>query len=200
MTDAVLFASNSIEWGTPHDLIERLPPMLLDVCATPGREKAPAYFGPEWDSIGWYTDAKTKRPLLDEAFRYNALRHAQTKPPAAIDGLKQDWRSWLWHLNAGKPGGLGWLNPPFGRGIASWVERAALTGAAGSGCAMVMLVPARTDTAWWHDWIEPVRRGKAPGDVEFLRGRQVFEPGPGYGDKKVTSAPFPTALVTFEGF
>ena len=64
---------------------------------------------------------------------------------------------------------------------------------------MAVLVPARTDTKWWHAHIEPVRKGRAPGALEFLEGRLTFEPGPGFTGK-VSSAPFPTALVTFEGF
>ena len=48
---------------------------------------------------------------------------------------------------------------------------------------MVCLVPARTDTAWWHDYA-------AKGAVRFIRGRLKF------GGHK-NSAPFPSALVIF---
>ena len=49
-----------------------------------------------------------------------------------------------------------------------------------------MLVPARTDTRWWHDYIN----GNPDAQVRFLRGRLKF------GDSK-NSAPFPSAIVIF---
>jgi hypothetical protein len=48
---------------------------------------------------------------------------------------------------------------------------------------VVCLVPARTDTAWWHDYA-------TRGEIRFIRGRLKF------GDSK-TSAPFPSAIVIF---
>ena len=50
----------------------------------------------------------------------------------------------------------------------------------------MLLVPARTDTAWWHDWIV----GHAT-EVRFIRGRLRF------GDSKA-SAPFPSAVVVYD--
>lgn len=87
------------------------------------------------------------------------------------DGLRQEWV------------GRCWMNPPYGREIGHWMRKA--YEAAQSGATVVCLVPARTDTAWWHDYA-------ARGCVEFIRGRLKF------GDSK-TSAPFPNALVIFEG-
>lgn len=49
---------------------------------------------------------------------------------------------------------------------------------------VVCLLPARTDTAWWHDYC-------MRGEVRFLRGRLKF------GNSK-NSAPFPSALVIFK--
>lgn len=57
-----------------------------------------------------------------------------------VDGLAQKWE------------GVCWCNPPYGREIGKWVKKAyeaALTGEA----QVVMLLPARTDTAWFHDYI-----------------------------------------------
>jgi len=53
------------------------------------------------------------------------------------------------------------------------------------GCTVVCLVPARTDTAWWHD---NVIAGKA--EIRFIRGRLKFNDGP-------NAAPFPSAVVIF---
>lgn len=88
-----------------------------------------------------------------------------------IDGLTQEWK------------GTCWMNPPYGRGIGAWMRKAYESAQAGA--KVVCLVPARTDTAWWHDYA-------AKGDVHFIRGRLKF------GDAK-NSAPFPSALVVFDG-
>ena len=85
----------------------------------------------------------------------------------ADDGLKQSWR------------GKCWMNPPYGRVIGDWMRKAYESAQAGA--MVVCLVPARTDTAWWHDYA-------AKDQVTFIRGRLKF------GDGK-NSAPFPSALV-----
>lgn len=85
------------------------------------------------------------------------------------DGLAQDWTDCI-----------AWCNPPYGREIGKWVKKAAESRA-----RVVMLLPARTDTAWFHDYIY----GKA--EIRFVRGRLKF------GDGK-NSAPFPSMVVIFE--
>jgi len=85
------------------------------------------------------------------------------------NGLEQNWS------------GVCWMNPPYGREIIHWMRKAyesSLTGA-----TVVCLVPARTDTKWWHEYA-------MKGDIEFIRGRLKF------GDAK-NSAPFPSAVVVF---
>jgi len=89
----------------------------------------------------------------------------------ADDGLAQQWS------------GVCWMNPPYGRQIGAWMAKAYRASQAGA--TVVCLVPARTDTAWWHDYA-------AKGEVEFLRGRLKFG-----GHKK--PAPFPSAIVVFRG-
>lgn len=86
-------------------------------------------------------------------------------------GLTRDWGT-----------GRVWLNPPYGRTIGKWVAKA--VEAADKGATVVCLLPARTDTRWWHDCVIPF------GKVEFLKGRLKF------GGAK-NSAPFPSALVVF---
>ena len=85
------------------------------------------------------------------------------------DGLKQEWK------------GVCWMNPPYGTGIGKWIKKAYES--ALGGATVVCLVPARTDTAWWHDYC-------VKGEVLLLRGRLKF------GGSK-NSAPFPSALVVF---
>lgn len=87
------------------------------------------------------------------------------------DGLSQDWKGWRC-----------WMNPPYGREISKWVEKAATGGAS----LVVALLPARTDTRWFHDFIYQ----KKDVEVRFLKGRLKF------GDSK-NSAPFPSMLVIF---
>ncbi len=75
-----------------------------------------------------------------------------------------------------------WMNPPYGREIGKWMEKAYNSSC--EGAFVVCLVPARTDTAWWHDYA-------AKGMVKFIRGRLKFG-----GSKNPT--PFPSALVIFD--
>lgn len=77
-----------------------------------------------------------------------------------------------------------WMNPPYGREIGKWIKKAYEESM--KGAKVVCLVPARTDTAWWHDYVL-----KSNG-VLFLRGRVKF------GNSR-NSAPFPSAVVVFGG-
>ena len=88
-----------------------------------------------------------------------------------MDGLAQPWY------------GRCWCNPPYGREIGRWVEKASES--ATYGALVAMLLPARTDTRWFHDYI----LGKA--EVRFLRGRLKF------GNSK-NNAPFPSMVVVFK--
>ena len=75
------------------------------------------------------------------------------------DGLSQEWT------------GVCWMNPPYGRGISLWVRKACES-AKGNGAKIVCLLPARTDTAWWHDYIKPFA-----SSIDFIRGRIKFGGG-----------------------
>lgn len=92
----------------------------------------------------------------------------------ADDGLSQRWD------------GVVWMNPPYGREIGAWMKKAVEEWKLGS--TVVCLVPARTDTAWWHDFA-------MQGEIRFLRGRIRFERHDGARD----AAPFPSALVIYRG-
>ena len=88
----------------------------------------------------------------------------------ADDGLAQPWQ------------GACWMNPPYGRDIGKWMRKAYESAKAGA--TVVCLVPARTDTAWWHDYA-------AKGVVTFIRGRLRF-------NKHKWNAPFPSAVCVFQ--
>ena len=74
------------------------------------------------------------------------------------------------------------MNPPYGRQIGKWVQKA-WEESQKAGTVVVCLLPARTDTAWFHDYCRK-------GEVRFIRGRLRF------GDAKNT-APFPSMVVIF---
>ena len=85
--------------------------------------------------------------------------------------------------------GCCWMNPPYGRGVGKWVEKARKWGLGGLVCC---LLPARTDTSWWHDyiWDTGSHIPHIGVEVRFLRGRLKFK-----GAKH--SAPFPSCIVVF---
>jgi site-specific DNA-methyltransferase (adenine-specific) len=74
-------------------------------------------------------------------------------------------------------------NPPYGRYIGAWFERARW--ASERGATVVMLAHARTDTRWWHEHVQGIA-----DEVRFIKGRLKF------GDGK-QSAPFPSAVIIY---
>lgn len=90
------------------------------------------------------------------------------------DGLKQDWS-----------GHTVFVNPPYGRGIDRWIEKGFAAGKEAD-TRVVMLIPARTDTRYWHDYVMKAAK------VYFIKGRLKF-------GNHTNSAPFPSAVVVFDG-
>ncbi len=86
--------------------------------------------------------------------------------------------------------GPAWMNPPYGRQIGQWIAKA--KGESGRGVTVVCLLPARTDTRWFHDHCWNIERDKPRTNVEvrFLKGRLKF------GTAKA-GAPFPSMVVIF---
>lgn len=118
--------------------------------------------------------------LVDAEFGFTldaAASPTNAKAPAFYteteNGLIQPWT------------GTVWCNPPYGRGIDSWVRKGYESGQVGA--IVVMLIPARTDTRYWHDFVMHA------AEVRLLRGRLVF----GAGEARA-NAPFPSALVVFK--
>lgn len=84
-----------------------------------------------------------------------------------------------------------WCNPPYGRGLDAWIQKAYRE--AGLGAIVVMLVPATTDLGWWHDFAAQA------DEIRFIRGRVKFERENGevrYGTKYQNSF-FPSAVLVF---
>ncbi len=92
----------------------------------------------------------------------------------AEDGLSKDWS-----------GHNVFINPPYGRGIEKWIKKA-YESSKEPDTKIVMLIPARTDTKYWHDYVMKA------SEIYFVRGRLKF------GESK-NSAPFPSAVVVFDG-
>ena len=87
------------------------------------------------------------------------------------DGLAKKWQ------------GVVWCNPPYGREIVKWVKKANESSISGS--TVVCLLPARTDTRWWHEYV-------INHEVRFIKGRLKF------GGAK-HNAPFPSAVIVMRG-
>jgi len=90
----------------------------------------------------------------------------------ADDGLSQSWA-----------GHSVFMNPPYGRSIKEWIRKA-YEESRKPNTVVVALIPARTDTRYWHDYCMEA------SEIRFIRGRLKF------GESN-NSAPFPSAVVVF---
>jgi phage N-6-adenine-methyltransferase len=121
-------------------------------------------------------DWETPQDLIDDlktvftfdldvcASRPNVCDNYYTKED---DGLIQEWN------------GLCWMNPPYGREISKWMHKARDTNT-------LALVPARTDTKWFHDCLDSIAL------VVFIKGRIKF-----VRNEKSAPAPFPSMFIKF---
>jgi len=91
------------------------------------------------------------------------------------NGLLQDWNN-----------NICWMNPPYGKEIGKWVEKA-LFESKKENCTVVSLLPARTDTKWFHNYI----LNQSNVEIIFMKGRLKF------GDSK-NSAYFSSMVVLFK--
>tara|TARA_A100001035_G_C27498824_1_gene371051 strand:+ start:105 stop:578 length:474 start_codon:yes stop_codon:yes gene_type:complete len=90
------------------------------------------------------------------------------------DGLSQSWE-----------GHNSFINPPYGRGIDKWIKKA-YEESRKENTKVVMLIPARTDTKYWHQYV------MRADEIHFVKGRLKF------GDSE-NAAPFPSAVIVFDG-
>jgi len=90
------------------------------------------------------------------------------------NGLEMDWK-----------GHRAFVNPPYGRSIRLWVEKA-YREALKQDTVVVCLLPARTDTRWFHDYCMKAQV------IKFVKGRLKF-------GEATTGAPFPSMIVVFNG-
>jgi phage N-6-adenine-methyltransferase len=138
------------------------------------QRRQPAYFRhgkDEWETPDWLF-AKLDREfnfVCDVAATAENAKCKHYYSPAT-DGLQARWF------------GACWCNPPYSD-VERWIEKAAYSAGIGT-ATVVCLVPARTDTKWWHDLVIPY------GQVRLIRGRLSFKGSRG-------NAPFPSAIVIF---
>jgi hypothetical protein len=115
---------------------------------------------PHWATPKWLYEH------LDKEFHF-------TDDPCPLHGTGGLDRKW---------GSVVYINPPYGREIGKWIKKAYDEAVDGSIC--VLLIPSRTDTKWWHDYIMKAN------EIRFIKGRLKFN------DCK-NPAPFPSAIVIF---
>lgn len=87
-----------------------------------------------------------------------------------FDGLSISWKK------------RNFVNPPYGRKIGLWIKKGYEEYQKGK--LVVFLIPSRTDTKWWHDYIMKAN------EIRFIKGRLRFS------DHK-NSAPFPSCIAIF---
>jgi phage N-6-adenine-methyltransferase len=140
----------------------------------------------DWQTPDHILDlVKSYRPIrLDPCTVFDNPTGAQEFFIPVDDGITQSW-------DTDKPG-LIYVNPPYGRELKFWVEKCAseavkrpFVGCHELGSEILLLVPARTDTAHWHHGI----LGNADA-LCYIKGRLKFRGAE-------NSAPFPSALVYF---
>lgn len=175
---SVHFSSSKTEYQTPPDLFDQLwdefGPFDLDPCCRPGHYTA-------------------KRVYQHGGQIYVPDSSAWEWGKHTIDGLGSSGVERPWH-------GRVYLNPPFGREIGKWVEKAVHEVECGNAELVVALLPARTDTKWWQShimhelwWKKPTFAADIHPHIEvvrFLPGRLKF------GGAK-NSAPFPSAIIVW---
>lgn len=113
--------------------------------------------------------------VLDREFKFNLdpcaqKENAKCKLYYSSGGLEKSWDNFRV-----------FCNPPYGRAIGKWVKKASEA----RGGVVVLLVPARTDTRYFHEYIY----GKA--EIRFIKGRLKF-------GGHTNSAPFPSMVVIFK--
>src|SRR3990167_9960893 len=116
--------------------------------------------------LDWKTP-KAVYQMLDAEFAFD---HDPCPTNPTVDGLTSEW------------GGSNYVNPPYGREIPKWIAKGYEE--AQKGKTVVFLIPSRTDTSWWHDFVMKAK------EIRFIKGRLRFQ-GAKY------NAPFPSAVIIF---
>lgn len=124
----------------------------------------------EWATPQWLFDALNKEfGFTVDVCSTHENAKCQKHYTRETNGLLKSWA-----------GEVAWMNPPYGDEISEWMAKA-FGAAFYDGATVVCLVPARTDTRWWHAYA-------MKHEIRLLQGRLKF-------GNAVDSAPFPSAIV-----
>ena len=116
-------------------------------------------------------DWKTPKKFYEELDKEFHFDFDPCPPAPMSDGLSCDW------------GKSNFVNPPY-KEIKKWIAKGYAEHLKGK--TVVFLIPSRTDTSWWHEYVMKAT------EIRFIRGRLCFN-----DDNK--PAPFPSAVIVFKG-
>ena len=183
MVDKVLFSSDSTEWETPQELFDQLNKEFnfeIDVCATYENKKCNNWlgYGPgniftdglkhNWGDMVCWMNPPYGEPEIPCVTPHEKCNKKRCKPPT-----KDNLTGRGFHITEYIPGVIDWVKKAYEESL--------------KGATVVCLLPARTDTKWFHNWV----LGKA--EIRFIRGRLKFVGAPSF-------APFPSILAIYKGF
>lgn len=164
------FSSERDDWATPQKLVNHMSEhyrllmnmeIKIDLCATAANTKCDSYIslddGDDSLAMPWHQIIEMHTRLREGELDDPGLPFSQT---------------------------MGWMNPPYGRQIGEWIWKAYDTGRLGQ--PVLCLLPARTDTKWWHEFVLKAYH------IWFIKGRLHF-------DGHDNAAPFPSAMALFLG-
>lgn len=119
----------------------------------------------------WRCDWRTPKNVYDQLDREFKFDFDPCPSNPEFDGLQVEW------------GNSNFVNPPYGRHIGKWIAKG--YNEYSKGKTVVFLIPSRTDTIWWHEFIMKAT------EIRFIEGRLKFS-------EHHNSAPFPSAIVVFK--
>jgi phage N-6-adenine-methyltransferase len=160
------FSSEKDTWETPQGFFDELNKkyhFTLDPCCLESSAKCKKFYTPEDDGLAqnWIGETVFMNPPYGDPIQ--PCKPKCTRKLCAKRGF---------HSDQYEPGIIDWMAKAYVEGLMPLTT-------------VVCLVPARTDTRWWHDYA-------MKGRIEFIKGRLKF------GGAK-TGAPFPSAIVVFGG-
>lgn len=165
MNTSTLFSSASVEWSTPqgfYDLLDAEFHFNLDPCATPDNAKCQHYF--TIDDDGLAQSWRGCRVFCNPPY-------GQPEYPCKPNCQKGRCKQRGYHIDKYIPG------------VGDWVKKAYEESQ--KGCLVCCLLPARTDTKYFHKYC-------LKGEIRFVQGRLKF-------GGSANSAPFPSMVVIFKG-
>lgn len=146
----------------------------------------------DWNKLWSSDDEKWRTPkyvfdYFDKEYKFNFDAAASPQNAKCQSFLSQSDNAL--DTNWCRKGRRIWLNPPYSRGMGVWIEKAYKESQ--KGCLVACLIFARTDTAWWHDFVM-----KKAWKIHFIRGRIHFLSSK--DGKEGAAAPAPSCLVVFK--